>query len=104
MSKEKYGVFSAFGEITTFVGKSAYAIGRLADASIQGAEMAVEVATSARAGSLLDKLVEANLLTTDSKEALVLLAVKDPIKYEFVLGRILTKLSADADGLVAVAP
>jgi hypothetical protein len=104
MNKQKYGLFSAFGEMLTVVGKSAYAVGRLADAGIEGAEMAVEVAVSARAGALLDKLVEANLLTADSKEALVLLSVKDPVKYELVLNRVLTKLSADAESLVAVKP
>jgi hypothetical protein len=103
MNKQKYGLFSAFGEMLTVVGKSAYAVGRLADAGIEGAEMAVEVAVSARAGSMLDKLVEAGLLSADSKEALVLLSVKDPAKYELVLSKVLTKLSADADGLVAVA-
>jgi hypothetical protein len=100
MSKQKYGIFSALGEVLTVVGKSAYAVGRLADASIEGAEMAVEAAITARSGALLDKLVEADLITASSKEALVLLSIKDPAKYETVLNRVLTKLSDDAESLI----
>jgi hypothetical protein len=102
MNKQKYGIFSALGEVLTVIGKSSYAVGRLADAAIEGSEMAVEAAVSARSGTLLDKLVEAGLLTAGSKEALVLLSIKDPVKYEAVLNRVLTKLSDDAESLVSV--
>ena len=100
MSKEKYGIFSMVGELTTVIGKSAYAIGRLADASIEGAEMAVDTATGARAGMLLDRLVSANQITEGSKEALVALAITNPTKYNEVLAKVLERLSNQAEQAV----
>jgi hypothetical protein len=103
MSKSKYGIFSAFGELTTVIGKSAFAIGRLADASIEGAEMAVDTAAGARAGMLLDRLVAAGQITEGSKEALVALSITNPAKYSELLTKVLERL-ANAAETAAQAP
>lgn len=100
MSKEKYGLFSALGEITTVIGKSANSIGKLADAAVLGAEMAVDTAKGAKASQLLDRLVEARLISESSKEALVALAISDSTKYEQVLAKVLARLSSQAEALV----